>query len=148
MKPVKQRNRHDPENGIWGDCHRAAVASLLEMEIDDVPHFCDKGISAEDFNRFEREWFLSRGLFPIYCPYPAENKLSDILNAIEAISPGIIFLLGGESQNGCNHTVVAGRGRILHDPSQDDSGIIGPCNDGFYWITYVGAGIAHLKEAA
>ncbi len=41
MIPLMQRNHHDPANGIYGDCHRAAIASLLELPMDDVPHFCD-----------------------------------------------------------------------------------------------------------
>ena len=24
-----------------------------------------------------------------------------------------------------------------HDPSLDDSGIVGPCDDGFYWVQYI-----------
>lgn len=62
MTPVKQRYKHDPENGVWGDCHRAAVASVLDLALDDVPHFADGGAGGEEFERRVREYLLSRGL--------------------------------------------------------------------------------------
>jgi hypothetical protein len=36
-----------------------------------------------------------------------------------------------------NHTVVCRGGRIEWDPSMDDAGIVGPCDDGFYWVTWL-----------
>lgn len=38
MKPVRQLYRHDPANGVYGDCWRACIASVLELPIEDVPH--------------------------------------------------------------------------------------------------------------
>ena len=34
----KQANRHDPENGIFGDCYRTCLAGLLGVDRDSVPH--------------------------------------------------------------------------------------------------------------
>ena len=35
MKPIFQTITHDNR----GDCHRAAVASIFDLEIEQVPHF-------------------------------------------------------------------------------------------------------------
>lgn len=41
MTPQDQEFLHDPENGVYGDCVRAVIASLLDLSIKDVPHFAD-----------------------------------------------------------------------------------------------------------
>ena len=41
MKPVKQLFHHDPANGVWGDCFRAVIASVLSLPVEAVPHFFD-----------------------------------------------------------------------------------------------------------
>jgi hypothetical protein len=142
--PVKQRNRHDPANGIYGDCHRAAIASLLELPLNEVPHFCDADSElpdAEPLMERERKWLASRGLTNINVIYPGEVSLDDLLTAIDATTPGIMFILGGTSTTGCGHSVVAGCGKILHDPSLTKTGdhsIVGPMEDGYWWVTFMG----------
>lgn len=43
MTPQEQEFPHDPENGIFGDCFRASLASLLDLPIIGVPHFLYDG---------------------------------------------------------------------------------------------------------
>jgi hypothetical protein len=38
MTPHKQRFRHDPANGIYGDCWRTAIACLLDIQPEEIPH--------------------------------------------------------------------------------------------------------------
>lgn len=154
MIPVKQRNRHDPANGIYGDCHRAAVASLLELSLDEVPHFCDANSElpdAEPLMERERKWLASRGLTNINVIYPGETPLDDVLTTIDATTPGIMFILGGTSTTGCGHSVVAGCGKILHDPSLTKTGdhsIVGPMRDGYWWVTFIGAALTRKMAYA
>ena len=156
MIPVMQKNRHDPTNGIYGDCHRAAIASLLEIPIEDVPHFCDADSylpDAEKLSVRERRWLSGRGLTSINVVYPGETSLDDVLSTVDAVNPGIMFILGGTSVNGCGHSVVAGCGRVLHDPGfgepKDKHGsIIGPMEDGYWWLTFIGSSVAVNREAA
>lgn len=145
MKALKQRNRHRPNDGIFGDCHRAAVASILELPLDGVPHFGEGGPDGDEFSRREREFLALRGLVPIYIPYPGES-LEQVFRCIKSLNPDIYYLLGGVSKTGVNHTVVARNDEIVHDPSLNDSGIIGPCVDGFYWVTFFGSTIALPSE--
>lgn len=143
MIPLKQRNLHQPEKGIYGDCHRAAYASLLELPLDDVPHFCD-GLDEGSTTRKEREWLAQRGLTNINIIFPGETPLDDVLGTIEAVNPGVMFILGGTSTTGCGHSVIGGRGRILHDPSLTNTGdhsIVGPMKDGYWWLTFIGAAV-------
>ena len=42
MTPQDQEFLHAPEQGVQGDCTRAVIASLLDLPIQDVPHFADQ----------------------------------------------------------------------------------------------------------
>lgn len=55
MTPVFQRVI-DPEHG---DCHRAAVASILDLALDDVPGDMQNGLAAE-------RWLRDRGLSALH----------------------------------------------------------------------------------
>lgn len=49
------------------------------------------------------------------------------------------YLLGGDAGRGTGHTVVGFGGTIVHDPHPDNVGLIGPMDDGYYWVTFFGA---------
>ena len=41
MTPQTQLNKHDPANGVYGDCGRTVIACLLDLHPSEVPHFWD-----------------------------------------------------------------------------------------------------------
>lgn len=145
MKPQKQLFRHRPEQGVYGDCHRTAIACVLDLEAGDVPHFMDGGDAPLAHDRCEA-WLNERGISTIEILFdgsmPVENILSTISGMNRRGRPA--FLLQGTSANGFRHFVACCDGEIVCDPSLDDSGIIGPCDDGFYWLTFFG----HLDATA
>jgi hypothetical protein len=134
MKPQKQKNRHRPEEGIYGDCHRTCIAMLLNMDRDDVPNFAE--VFPDDGKSFRdicEEWTRAHGFATVSIPFP--NSFEEVGRFMRVVNPGVYYLLGGESRSGVNHSVVAVNDVIACDPSLNDSGIIGPCNDGFTWVT-------------
>lgn len=141
MTPQKQLLRHDPDNGVYGDCHRAALASILDIPVAEVPHFAADDPDAVTFNQRVDAYLASRGLCRITSEFGGAS-LGRILRLIQTLNPGVYFLLTGRSATGCNHTVVACDGEIVHDPSPTDAGIVGPCDDGLYWCVFLGAAIA------
>jgi hypothetical protein len=139
MKPQFMLNKHDPENGSWGDCHRCAIASLLDMEAADVPHFFDNDVGAEAGNEHCDRWLAENfRLRQIMMIFDGSTPLNDVLFCVEHLNPGMHYILGGESSKGCGHSVIAGGGKIVHDPNPENTGIVGPMNDGFWWITFLG----------
>lgn len=146
MTPQKQRLRHDPDAGIYGDCHRAALASILEMPIEDVPHFCDPVAYGDEWALAERAWLQSLGFTPIVLVYETDD-LDAVLYSTAQLNPDTYAILGGKSRNGTGHSVVICNGEIVHDPSPVNSGIVAPMKDGRFWITFFGH-VKALKAAA
>ena len=147
MRPQKQKFAHKPEEGIFGDCFRTAIAAILDLDRDDVPHF-NEGAFYDDGKQVDRAraWLKGRGLNMISLAYPGETPLDDLIGTIGRLNPGIPFLLAGRSAAGCNHQVVASGTGIVCDPS--GTGITGPCNDGLYWVDFIGADISDAITSA
>lgn len=135
MKPVFQGIRHDPANGRWGDCHRAAIATVLALPLEDVPHFGDGNPPTDVFWAREREFLTRFNLRGVQCAYAGE--LADVMRTIAALNgPDVVWLLGGKSPRGTNHTVVCRGGALVHDPSPLGGGLVAPCEDGWWWVTF------------
>ena len=50
MRPQQQKFKHDPANGSYGDCFRTALACILDLDRDEVPHF-NEGLQFDDGNQ-------------------------------------------------------------------------------------------------
>lgn len=139
MTPHLQLIDHDPEAGRWGDCGRTAIACLLDLAPEEVPHFYDKGAGGACVDRIKTPWFQERKLSEINIIFPGETPLNDVLHSVGVLNPGAHFMLMGKSATGCNHVVICRDGVIIHDPSPKKPGIIGPCiEDGYWWVTFIG----------
>lgn len=132
MIPCKQLHRHDPKNGIYGDCHRTAIACILNVHPTVVPHFMAE--DNDNWDKQTKDWLRTRGLWSISIPF--QSTLEKVLETLEVLNPAVYGILGGKSKNNCGHSVVICGGKIVWDPSLDDSGIVGPMDDGLFWVTY------------
>jgi len=130
----KQKYGHDPDRGIWGDCHRTAIACMLNMPRDDVPHFHENGPDPE-FNRKMAEWLAFRGF--VIATFVFRDDLDVVMGMMAQQNPGARYMLLGTSATGVDHVVVARDDKIEHDPSLKDAGIVGPCSQGFYWVELI-----------
>lgn len=133
----KQRYHHNPDQGEYGDCYRTAIACLIGMDRDDVPHIYDGTRKGNEADKFRNEFLASKGFGMAQILFPGETTRDDVLRTMGNLNPGVYHLLSGRSETGCNHTVVCRDGQIIHDPSLTDAGIIGPCDDGFFWVEFI-----------
>jgi hypothetical protein len=115
MIPVFQRVlQHAPDRGEYGDCLRACLASLLEVGLDDVPHFADESQYGSDWYLALQEWLAPRDLR--YIVYPIEARLlADHCKAMRHYDIDALHLLGGVCGT-APHVVVAQFGICIHDP--------------------------------
>lgn len=138
MTPQKQLFRHEPSEGVIGDCWRTCFACLLDIQPHEVPHFCDGDLwdNGPAATANAKEFLATHGLSCI--DYAVSGELGDVLRSIGACNPGLHYMLSGKSRTGCNHLVICCDDAIVWDPSLDDAGIVGPCEpDGYYWITWL-----------
>jgi hypothetical protein len=123
--PVDQQFLHDPEKGIKGDCFRASIASILELPIKEVPHFC---ADSEGWHERLQEWLAKQGLcyLEINNVRPNDFKMLDISNCYHTLvgpSPRFPDEL---------HCVVGRNGEMVFDPHVDKRGLVG---DPSKWLT-------------
>lgn len=110
MIKVKQTILHDPDNGDIGNCLQACIASILELDIHDVPHFAaHKG--SDWFDRLN-DWLLKRGLWALV-----------ITGWDGDFIPFGYSIVCGTSRRGIRHSCVAYDGKVEFDPHPDDTGL-------------------------
>jgi hypothetical protein len=132
-----QLNRHDPENGIYGDCWRTVVACLLRLPVEAVPHVCDGPDDGKATERM-RAFLDSQNCALIQVPFSGEMPLEQVLEYVGlVVSVDLHWCLMGVSRTGCNHVVICKGNEIIHDPSITQSGIVGPASDGCWWAEWV-----------
>ena len=139
MKPQNSAYKHDPNNGVYGDCHRACVASILELPIEEVEHFADNDPSALEFNNRIRKWCRDRGY--VYASFAYSVDPREYM-AME--NKDIYYILGGKSSIGANHSVVCLNDKIVHDPS--GTSIVDSTDNGYYYVEIIGAPQSWAKE--
>lgn len=129
MKPVEQILLHDTENGVYGDCFRACVASILGMPSEDVPHFCDN----DNINWFAdlEDFLLPLGLAPLLF----ETKLNHKDMHFNCCSSEMIASGTSPRFPDLLHSVVYKEGSMSHDPHPDKTGIIGKPKDVLVFVS-------------
>ncbi len=89
-----------------GNCWQAAVASLLGLALDDVPHFMESDDPWGTYLGF----LFDRGFAVITTAKPR---------------PGAFGLATGDSQRGVKHAVVTCGSEMVHDPHPSGDGLLG-----------------------
>ncbi|KPK91516.1 MAG: hypothetical protein AMJ88_13495 [Anaerolineae bacterium SM23_ 63] len=107
MKPIDQTIFVGPES----NCLEACVASVLEIELCQVPSF-DSG---------ERDWFINLGEF--LGAFDLEPLRLDVEGTIDLWIPSGYHLIWGETCRGTFHSVVGFAGEAVHDPHPDKTGL-------------------------
>lgn len=121
MTPVFQTIAdHNPSEGRYGNCTQASVASILDLPLDEVPHFCvglpqgtDGGI--EESRRIN-EWLKTKGLALFELAYAADS-LEAWREDWDRRDIQFYHLLSGISPRGFCHCTVGLNGKVIHDPS-------------------------------
>lgn len=152
MTPFKQLLTHDPKRGVYGDCHRTAIGSIFDIPPEQMPHFYDRDRTEDQARQLVDEWLAARGLTQILLPFweggNHADSLGDVLSKVSRWNSGQYHLLSGTSRNSLGHSVVCLDGVIVHDPAPTDGGIIGPLDDGCYWVTFFGSSLASSRRTA
>lgn len=117
MIPVKQTRV-----GKGGDGFRACVASVLELDLVEVPDFCNEEPVSEWFLTF-CGWLRQFDLSAVMIAGPWDNKLQQLFQDVHVLA-------GGQSAVRPHpHKVVYFNGRLAHDPAPEGLGLRGEPKD-------------------
>jgi len=99
-----------------GNCTQACVASIFELELDEVP----------DFVNNHKDWYRALELWTIanYMLFPIMMELKDGPPRLMGQSLYGHYLISGQSPRGRRHMCVGKHGRVVHDPHPDETGLI------------------------
>ncbi|QKW95596.1 hypothetical protein AXL3_47 [Stenotrophomonas phage vB_SmaS-AXL_3] len=137
--------RHEADKRQWGDCHRTALASILNLPSpEDAPHFIGMHEEAKaDGKEFEwmpaqEEWLNSLGYTSVDIFYNGDLPVETLFEVMKQRNPNVLYLLGGTSPRGTNHTVVAhGSQGFYHDPHPDGGFLVAPMDHGLWEVTFI-----------
>lgn len=133
MIPVKQRVKHDPASGKFGDCFRTALASILDIEdVGNVPHFFENGETADEAWARIDPWLTDQGFCMVAIPYPGNLTRLEVCQGFGGSNPNVYYLLGG-SIRGVNHIVVCCNDEIVCNPAMYPEGLDGPVVEPGVW---------------
>jgi len=137
MTPEICTVKHDPPNGSYGDCVRACVASILDLDSDIVPHFfhdnAPNPIPQERMSKF----LAPLGLATFVAHYPASLMRDDLLTMMGQLNPDVHYMLFGRLANGGDHVVVCKGDQIVHDPAWFAIPIVEAGNNGYWSIMVI-----------
>lgn len=131
MTPHKQLLKHEPDKGIMGDCYRTAVACLLDLPPDDVPHFyANENKSDPEVRKELQNWLVKEhrlGIAAVY--FNCQLSITEVMEFVGRWNPGLYYLFSGGSERDTFHVVVCRDGKMVHDPHPSGAGLIGPFQD-------------------
>lgn len=137
----KQCNIHRPGEGVYGDCVRTVIACLLDKNPLDVPHFYHGVDTQDDADKAWLKmitWLNGEGYSLFTTAYYGEGiEPAGIMQSVNALNPGVRFILWGQGRGGTDHVVICRNGKIEHDPSFLDTGIVRPQSDGNYLLSII-----------
>lgn len=119
------------------DCWRTCIASILDMEANDVPHFYeDQSLAAAEQNmRNAKLWLKERGYSIISFMFPSEVDFDFVMQTVDHMAPDHHAIISGCSKARLNHAVIVRDKHVVMDPFTGVSfgsqqPFIGPCKRG------------------
>lgn len=108
MRPVQQTILANDPQGRFPNCLQATLASIMEKELDQVPHFAQMG--DEVWAQEMWNWVIAQGW--------------NISNHTTPNHPRHYMLVIGHTERMTSHAVVYKDGVLAHDPHPEGIGLI------------------------
>jgi hypothetical protein len=141
MIPVKQTKvvvkNSNGDMVVRGNCLAAAIASLLELPITEVPNFETLyGINNTYYYEVLCKWLRHLGYEittddRFKCFHGDENR-----NEFKEQLKDMYYLVSGKSTRGIQHICIYQNGKLVHDPHPTNEGLF--TEDFFEFIEFVG----------
>lgn len=124
MIEVQQTILHDPDNGQFGDCYRACLASILELPIEGIPP-PPPSHDKDAWWGVYMPWLRSRGLLPITIPVNDQMDGKRWRELFEWWGADVYHIISGDSPRfpGTRHAIVGMNGKPVWDPHPTGLGL-------------------------
>jgi hypothetical protein len=120
VRPVKQTQFYPGvKDAETGNCFAACIASILELDISEVPNFA--AIPGDEWWTDFIQFMVDRGLQPIYWERPEGMPASEWA---PPELPGCYTILTGMGGRGVRHSCVGLSNEVVHDPLPEGDGKI------------------------
>lgn len=137
MIPQKQTILHDPENGVYGNCAQACIASLLGLPLSEVPHFADYMKTPNDHDGFRqayRRFLYTKGFFALQVTVETQEQFDSVFADFQRPESAINIyhnIIGPSPRfgGGVNHCVIGCNGRLCFDPHPHQTYLAGDFTD-------------------
>lgn len=118
MKPVDQTNFGMP----GGNCFSACLASLLEIDLAEVPYFMGEADWVGAVNR----WLQPRGLYALLLKSNdgEDYRFLQGFYILSGTSPRANGEIDPETKLPWQHSVIARGNKVVHDPHPSRAGIL------------------------
>lgn len=136
MHKINQTKLSDPVEGLSGNCLAACVASILDLQLKQVPEFERYG---DKRNLHLVEFMESQGYEfneTIHLSAPNYKREAECLLLLEELTKskqGIdgFFIVVGLSPRGIRHGCVYSQDGLIHDPHPSNRGL---CRVDYIWV--------------
>jgi len=132
MKPIDQSIIHG--NGLAGDCLRACVASIFEIPIEEIPHFCDRHLDEKITNENHCFTRINKWLSEKFGMSYLEVEFGNFGTYLIEKYGGYYIATGPTDRfNGdVLHCVIYNGDKMIHDPHPSKSGLKTVYNIGIF----------------
>lgn len=123
MKPITQTKVSSEDGSVSGNCFRACIASILEIDIDSIPAFEDMKGGEWHMPFFK---FLSENGYEFHGTGRFDNEFHDELFKTYEGVDGYIIVNGTSPRKWVTrgHSVVYKNGVMVHDPHPSREGLV------------------------
>lgn len=159
MTPQLQRYRTRGEanaHNTTGDCWRTCIAMVLDMDRDDVPHFCgsvpvgtpvDHPLHIES-SLTEKAWLAERGMVMVPMAFHPDTTMDIIREHFAMHAPDAAVILLCSFGHGVNHVVVLYNGDVYDPLGQMDLASYKPGVEGVWWVYVIAKATKPLPPEA
>lgn len=138
----KQLIETDVNAGIWGDCYRTALASILGLSAIEVPHFYED-VQSDMGDKWDwgtatlawiDGWLAERGFVRFALLFGEGIEIWQALSLAGKVAAGQSYLLSGRTSSGLAHVVICRGDQIIWDPSKYNLGLSQPMGQSNMWL--------------
>lgn len=99
------------QNGMRGNCWQTAIASVLDLQVEEVPHFVQiEAEGGENWATHTAQWLWDRG-------FGWQTLKKHLMT-------GEFYLVSGPTVRGTQHVTIWQDGRMVHDPHPSGVGLL------------------------